>query len=1068
MASADPRVAARRRPFPALEPESPRRRWQPWRRAVPALVRTAIVVASCLRGLAHRVGAAATILVVAVVATGAAAAGPVYYLASQHSILTGSLAGAGVPFLSRGYEATLSGPVAGTLPTLEGLVYPEQELDLGTRLFRRPVESIEGTFVDPEQETFPLVWRTDFCSHLVITGSCPVEPDQVIVSASDIKRAGWHIGTRIRGAGWPKMTITGIYRPPGSATRNTDYWVLRAAAYFPEQMQASAGSLNGPQTAGFDAAFTSVSTMNYAPASAQGSVYIDDAVRPSRITIGNVPAIQKNVATFESSQAMVEASVNVVTSLPATMAADQAAWQGVAVPATLATLMLLLLTWLLLFLLVTDAVEARGLEIALAKLHGHRRAGVLIFGLSEPAVVLLVALPAGALAGRVVAAQLVRIEMVPGTPIEMPWHAWAAAAFAVAGGLAAVALAAQRVLRRGVVEQFRRPSRLVAGRGWVFDSILLTGSVAGLIEVLSTGQIGPASHSLLDLLTPGLLGLAVAVVASRLLPLGCRALYGAGARLGGLAAYLALRHIARRTGGVRTTIVLATAFSLAAFALAAWTVGQRNYRLVASANLGASEVLTVSAPAGRDLGAIVDKADPSGRLATAVDTYGNTIAIDPARFDRIADWPGSLSAIQIAKITSALHPPAAPPVVLTGDAMRVTVDVTSMSMADGQLSANVTTGASPVLLGTLPRHGPATLTGSLTDCPCVLDSFALNFPGQQEAFGQSKSTASGRLTFSAIDIRDHGRWVPAAPASVLRTASFWRDETVGLGPNVPLPTISVGNQGLTWSISREPGNSAPTLGAANVPVPLPAITASATGAPAGRFTGNGLDGNSLPMYRVHGPSVPWIPSMPTDGLLVDRAYAELAAGYNLAQANEQVWLAAGALPVIRPKLIASHVRILSAHSIASVTARLSRQGPALASSLFLVDAGAAALLAAGSAILGLYASARRRRYEYAALLASGVRRRALRAAVLIELAAVLGFGTLTGVATGLAAARLVLSSVPEFSRVPTAPVLSYIPPAGPLAVWLGIAGALLILAAVLASIRLINAVSADLLREDPA
>ena len=136
---------------------------------------------------------------------------------------------------------------------------------------------------------------------------------------------------------------------------------------------------------------------------------------------------------------------------------------------------------------------------------------------------------------------------------------------------------------------------------------------------------------------PGLLGLAVAVAASRLLPLGCRALYGTASRHGLLAAYLALRHVARRSGGVRTTIVLATAFSLAAFAFAAWSVGQRNYRLVAEAEIGAPEVLTVRLPAGQNLGTIVDRIDPSGRLATAVDTYQGTTRGRPRalRQDRV-------------------------------------------------------------------------------------------------------------------------------------------------------------------------------------------------------------------------------------------------------------------------------------------------------------------------------------------------------------------------------------------------------------------------------------------------
>jgi hypothetical protein len=643
----------------------------------------------------------------------------------------------------------------------------------------------------------------------------------------------------------------------------------------------------------------------------------------------------------------------------------------------------------------------------------------------------------------------------------------------VAGGFAAVILAAQRVLRRGVVEQFRRPSRLAASRGWVVDSILLTGSVAGLAEVLSTRQIGSVSRGVLDLLVPGLLGLAVAVVAARLLPLGCRALYGVTSRHGGLGGYLALRHIARREGGIRTTIVLATAFSLAAFAFAAWSVGQRNYRLVASAQVGAPDVLTVAVPAGRSLSAIVAKADPSGRLATAVDTYIGlsggtageyTIGVDPARFARIASMPGQLSRREAAALGRGLSPPSATPIVLRGDALRVTIDVSSLSVAGEQLYANVTTGASPVTLGLLPRHGVATLTGSLSGCPCMLQSLALTLPGGQLPFGGSAARVSGKLTITALDVRQGGRWLPTASSSGLDSAAVWRDVTAGESAQSAASSVATGPTGLTWTIADIPSVNDPTLNEADVPVPLPAIVARPLVSPGQPlFTGNGLDGAPLRLRAI--AALPWVPAAPANGLIVDRKYAELAAGGNLSVASQQVWLAAGALPVIRPRLLASGVRILSDSSIAAATAQFERQGPALASSLFLSDAAAAALLAAGAAILGLYASARRRRYEYAAMEAAGVRRRTLRSALLLEIAVVLGFGTLVGAATGLITARFVLRSVPEFTSAPAEPALSYVAAAGPVTSLLAIAAALVLLGAVMSSIALIRGVKAELVRE---
>src|SRR5215469_1522705 len=672
------------------------------------------------RGLVHRAGSAAMILVVAVVAAAAAAAGPVYYQAGLHSIHVADLSSA--PYIGRGLQATTSGPINGTLTSLRAAVNGELDHDLGSnlaqRLLRPPIASIDGSYTDTAlSESFLLAWRTDFCAHLVITGHCPTRPGQVIVSKSDTgPGTGWHIGSHISGSGWPTLTITGIYQPPDAAA---DYWVLRASNYFPIE-QPVTGDTNLP---GLDAAFTSLATMNALSAGQQGTSVVDGQLAIGRIQPQDVRPLAAALSAFANSVALTTQNIVPQTAVPATLAIVESDWRAVAVPVTLTTLTLLLLTWLLLFLIVTEAVEARGTEIALAKLRGHGRLGILLFGLSEPAVILLAALPLGLLVGWTAADRLATALLLPHTPIGLPWTAWTAAAAAVAGGFAAVILAAQRALRRGVVQQFRRPSRLAGSRGWVVDSILLTASVAGLAEVLSTRQIGSASRGTLDLLVPGLLGLAVAVVAARLLPLGCRALYGVTSRHGGLAGYLALRHIARREGGVRTTIVLATAFSLAAFAFAAWSVGQRNYRLVASARVGAPVVLTVSVPAGHSLSAIVAKADPSGRLAAAVDTYIGlsggtageyTIGVDPARFARIASWPGQLSQPQVGGLTTDLSPPAAAPIVLAGDVLRVTVDVSSMSVAGEQLYANVTTGASTVTLGALPKHGVATLTGSLT------------------------------------------------------------------------------------------------------------------------------------------------------------------------------------------------------------------------------------------------------------------------------------------------------------------------------------------------------------------
>ncbi len=106
----------------------------------------------------------------------------------------------------------------------------------------------------------------------------------------------------------------------------------------------------------------------------------------------------------------------------------------------LITAQLLLLAWLLLFLIVADAAEARGPEVALAKMRGRGRWRSLTFSLGEPVILLAVALPGRACwpAGR----------SPPGSGTSCcvrarrsgcPRTSWLAAAVATVGGLAAVA-----------------------------------------------------------------------------------------------------------------------------------------------------------------------------------------------------------------------------------------------------------------------------------------------------------------------------------------------------------------------------------------------------------------------------------------------------------------------------------------------------------------------------------------------------------------------------------------------------------------------------------------------------
>ncbi len=863
-----------------------------------------IRLAAVVRGMLQRGGTTVMILAVALVATAAAAAGPIYYQAARTSILRDTVAGTG--FAGRGYEANETGAVPGLLGQLAPAVRSQLGHGLGSvagqGLFAPPVEAVETSITYPQYQTLlPLVWRSGVCTQLRISGRCPAARGQVLVSRRTAALTGWHLGQQVHFAGWPAFTITGLYRAPD---QGRGYWFGRGSIYF-------------SATSPIDALFTPRATLEQGPPQQQGRAVVDDLLNGSRLTGGEVPQLASAMTAFSESTALQAQQVLVITGIPATLQAVQSSWRSVEIPVVLITAQLLVACLLLLFLSVTDAIEARGHEVSLAKLRGRGGWRTIVFGMSEPVLLLAVALPAGVLIGWAATAALCRVLLRPGTTVVLPPLAWATALLATAGGLLAVVLAARRTLRRPVVEEWRRSGRRPASRGWVIDAVLATGAAVGLLELAVTGQIGSAHRGVLGLLVPGLLGLAVAVIASRLLPLACRAAFARTGTRGGLGLFLALRHVARRPGGTRTTIVLATAFALSTFAVTAWTVGRGNERLVAAAEVGAPTVLTVGVPPGRSLGTIVDRADPGGRRAAAVDRYTSTssgtagltmLAVDPQRFARVAAWRPGFASEPLSELARKLAPPAPAAVVLRGSAVRITVNVHGLSPAGSLLFADVSTGASPVSLGALPAHGPVTLTGSLTGCPCVLQDLDLTPPPRA-----LQSPVSGSLTITGMQVHGSSGWVPAG-AGLLSAASRWRPGHVDDPPD----RLSASTAGLTWKFAGRPHQGAMLL-SANRPYPLPAVVSSAMLSPGQRLaSGVGLDGSALDYRVIAAASV--VPSTLRSGEIVDRRYAELAAAENFPDASQQVWLAPGARASIEPRLKAAGLRVLSVSTTASVAA----------------------------------------------------------------------------------------------------------------------------------------------------
>jgi putative ABC transport system permease protein len=261
-----------------------------------------------------------------------------------------------------------------------------------------------------------------------------------------------------------------------------------------------------------------------------------------------------------------------------------------------------------------------------------------------------------------------------------------------------------------------------------------------------------------------------------------------------------------------------------------------------------------------------------------------------------------------------------------------------------------------------------------------------------------------------------------------------------------------------------------SAGLAAVGPEIPVVVAGATPADdpdASTFSFPGL-GEGAQRYRVVS-HVDAVPRAAGRALLVDLDTAVAAAeqGSGLSDNTRlryEVWASEAAPPDLADRLANAGVATIAIESIPAEQARLAAGAPALGLRLALVAGAVAVLLAVGAVLLTAYLGARTRRYEFAALRVTGVRRSRLRRALLREYVHVLLGPGLVGLLVGLGSAALMLPGAPLVTAgVPTVdiPLPSTV---DALLVVIG-ATAIGLLLAVLVVARLVSGRPADQLRE---
>ena len=305
-------------------------------------------------------------------------------------------------------------------------------------------------------------------------------------------------------------------------------------------------------------------------------------------------------------------------------------------------LQLLLLVLMVLFGIAGRTAAERDQDLALADLRGLSSSSLWAVALREPFVLMLAATPVGAALGWLVALLISRAELLPGVPVRFDSLAFAAAAIAAVAALVATAAGSRRVLRRQSGQHLPGRSRLGTTLALTGEAFVVALAVAAVVQLSASGVGNAAATQPLAALAPGLIALAAGVIAARLVPLVCRGL-GAVTRFSPRVGFsLAFQRVARQSGIIRQSVIIAIAVALACFAVVGFQLDSQNRSIESAFSSGPTASSTVSVPSNVDFVKAVRQADPSGRLAMAAQvesgSTGTVLAVDASRFAHVVAW----------------------------------------------------------------------------------------------------------------------------------------------------------------------------------------------------------------------------------------------------------------------------------------------------------------------------------------------------------------------------------------------------------------------------------------------
>ncbi len=955
------------------------------------------LLATVLRGLRSRLLLSVGSVLLISLAVGSAVLGPVFQVAVTNSYLVTRLADAPHPLtgLSWAYR-----PPGGTTPAeaAEQAVSLARRAGAGTEAYVAPQTLVRTDETPGLGGLVRLASKVGYCDHLEVEGRCPEGPREVLMLAGDATLTDFSVGSTFDVDGVGTLEVVGLYTVPGP--EEADWWfdLSRFSSRTPTPPPSNQPYRPAPLLTGYDTLeqLSGVATEVLVDRRLEPPADLDleglDAVRAVAAAQDDLAALDLDVAPGGSFETR---SINDVAGVAAEVRAQQETARSSVAPAVLS---LVLVALALLLRLLTAAADLRLPELALASLRGLPRRRMWSLGLSEPLVLLGVAVPAGGALGLGVSWLLVESWLVPGLPVPLPWTSLLAGlGVGLGAGLVAV-VAVGLVLRVDLAAQLsgvRRPTR--ARRGAVLAQLaLVAAALVVLLSKLST--TGPGEPDVTDLVLPVLLAVVAGLAGAR----GTASLAGwwtrRGPRGGSLSTYVAARALSRRREGTLVILPVTAAIAICVFGAGVYDSASQWRASVAATRAPAAVVWASDLSLDRTV-ALSRAADPEGRWLMAAGTLSSTGPVftvaDTSRLARVAQWSDQWTpGTSTAEIADRLRPDGAVP-VLTGARIGVEVDNQARSGDDLVLRLRLVTAEGDVRFAFLPvppgRGTTETRVGACRD-GCRLEGLTIGGPAAL------RTTVEGTVEITGV--RVDGEPVDAV------TGAGW-----AVAPDASAPD-AVTRLGDTGGVLRvEAATSEPAilqLTAGDLPAALPVVKGvdARTEADPNAFS------VSSPLSFPVDPVVEAasVPLLGPRGLLIDYDMVSIDREVYDQDSSEVVVLARADTPdEVAERLRAAGLSV--DRTYADVRAGLDGEAYALALRLYAVVAVLVLVMAVAALGVSTAVQLPARRRDAASLRVVGVPRREVMGAVARELGAVLGSTAVAGLAAGALAQYVVLRTV---------------------------------------------------------